>query len=149
MSTEVLERPVAGPALLIGLAPLAVRLPTVVRLLTAAHAAAFLPTNGRLLGRGFGSRILIPETVGRLSTCATTPTSSSSPPTGVHPGTRAGGSTCGRPDTPSRCSAQTGSTSLPRVARGRERERLWRRLAAVTPVDAYQRHTIRFLPVVA
>jgi deazaflavin-dependent oxidoreductase (nitroreductase family) len=67
MSTEVFERPAAVPAALIGLAPLAVRLPAVVRLLAAAHAAAFLLTGGRLLGSWFGTRILVLETVGRRS----------------------------------------------------------------------------------
>jgi deazaflavin-dependent oxidoreductase (nitroreductase family) len=157
MSTEVLERPVAVPVALIVVAPLAVRLPAVVRLLTAAHAAAFLQTNGRLLGRWFGTRILILETVGRhsgqirrtplvyLRDDADLVVVAANGGAPRHPGWWLNLRSAGH------AVAVLGRDRMdvrPREARGHERERLWRRFAAATPVDAYQRHTPRCLPVV-
>ena len=37
---------------------------------------------------------------------------------------------------------------VPAEAEGPERERLWRRISAVAPLDRYQRRTARRLPVV-
>lgn len=157
MSSQVLDRPTAVPAALIGLAPLAVRLPAVVRLLAAAHAAAFLLTDGRVLGRWFGTRILVLETVGRHSgQIRRTPLVYLRDDTDLVVVAANGGA----PRHPAwwlnlrsagRAVAVLGRDELdvrPREAGGRERERLWRRFAAVTPVDAYQRSTPRCLPVV-
>lgn len=157
MSTTAIERPAAVPAVLVGLAPLAVRTPPLLRVLTAAHAALFRRTHGRLLGHWFGARILVLETVGRRSRRIR-----SSPVVYLRDGhdlvvVAANG---GAPHPPGwwlnlRAAghgvAVLGHDRLdvtPREAVGPERERLWRRLAAVAPVQTYQRHTTRRLPVV-
>lgn len=157
MSTDMIERPTAIPAALIGLAPLAARIPAALRVLTTAHAALLLRTDGRLLGRWFGIPVLVLETVGRRSGRPRT-----TPLVYLRDGhdlvvVAANG---GSPHDPGwwlnlrsagRAVAVLGRHRVhvqPRETTGTERERLWRRFAARVPVEAYQRRTARRLPIV-
>jgi F420H(2)-dependent quinone reductase len=139
------------------LGDLARRMPRLTRRMATAHGGLFLRTQGRLLASWFGSPILVLETVGRRSgEPRTTPlvylrhgdgfavvpanAGADRPPAWwlnleaagagfvVHDGMR--------------------RRVTPAIATGSERERLWRRFGAVTPVERYQRATRRALPVV-
>ncbi len=131
--------------------------PPLLRALSAVHAALFLHTAGALGRHWFGSPVLVLETVGRHSaTLRTTPVvylpdgdqlvvvpANGGAP--HHPGwwlnLRAAGEAV----------AVVGHGRYrvrPHEATGHDRDRLWRRFAARTPVDAYQRRTPRRLPVV-
>lgn len=152
-----MRRAAATSAVLGRLTPLVVRMPALMRLLTAAHAAVFCRTDGRLFGRWFGTSILVLETVGRRSgQRRTTPlvylrdgedlvvvpaNGGAQREPGWWLNLRAAGeavAVLGR----DRCHV------VPREATGTERERLWRRFAAVTPVEAYQIQGRRRLPVI-
>lgn len=143
--------------LLAPLAPLVAQLPAAARPLTAAHAAMFVRTDGRLAGRWFGMPVLVLETVGRRSgRCWATPlvylrdgddlvvvAANAGAPR--HPqwwlNLRAAGHAVA-------VTADRRQRVLVREPSGAERHQLWRRLAAVLPIDEYQRRTTRPLPVV-
>ncbi len=141
----------------IALGNVAVRTPTLTRRLTGAHGALFRRTNGRVLRRWFGSSILVLETVGRCTgrrravplvylrdgdDLAVVPANA-----GAH-----------RPPAwwLNLAAAGEGVVDLggerrsvrPVLATVDRRERLWRRFAAVAPVEHYGRRTTRSLPVV-
>jgi deazaflavin-dependent oxidoreductase (nitroreductase family) len=151
-----MPRPVWRDAPLL-LAPLALRFPHIIRRFTAAHAVLFLRTRGRLASRWFGAPILVLETVGRhtgkpraapivylpdgenLVVVAANGGANGPPAWWLN--LRAAGNgvaVLGRERRPVR----------PLEAAGAERERLWRRFAAVSPVDHYERRTRRCIPVV-
>jgi F420H(2)-dependent quinone reductase len=139
------------------LAPLALRVPRLTRALTAAHATMFLRTRGRLANRWFGAAVLVLETVGRRTgkpraapvvylpdgeNLVVVPANGGADgPPAWWLNLRAAGegvAVLGRERRPVR----------PLEAAGAERERLWRRFAAVSPVDDYQRRTHRSIPVI-
>lgn len=152
------RRPVAvSSGVIVRLAPLARRVPALVRCVAGAHATLFLWTNGRLLGRWFGTPVLILETIGRRSGQQRT-----TPLVYLRDGedlvvVPANGGAPREPGWLLNLRAAGVAVALigrdrfhvrPREATGSERERLWRRLAAVTPVEAFQRQARRRLPVV-
>jgi deazaflavin-dependent oxidoreductase (nitroreductase family) len=139
------------------LAPLAQRFPRLTRGLTAAHAALFLRTGGRLASRWFGAAVLVLETVGRRTgkpraapvvylpdgeNLVVVPANGGADgPPAWWLNLRAAGegvAVLGRERRPVR----------PLEAAGAERDRLWQRFAAVSPVDHYQRRTRRTIPVI-
>lgn len=157
MSTHRIDPPAGVPAVLIGLAPLAARVPGALRALAAVHSDLFERSHGRLLGRWFGGSILVLHTLGRRTgRPRATPlvylrdghdlvvlAANGGAP--HHPdwwlNLRAAGrgvAALGRDDVPVR----------PREASGPERDRLWQGLARHVPVEQYQRRTARPLPVV-
>jgi deazaflavin-dependent oxidoreductase (nitroreductase family) len=136
---------------------LALRLPRLTRRLAHLHARLYLRTGGRLVGRWFGLAILVLETVGRRTgvphrvPVAYLPDGENLVVVPANGGARrppawwlnllAAGDAC----------AVLGRERLrvrPREATGAERERLWQRFAAASPVDRYQRRTSRPIPVV-
>ncbi|MGH8776331.1 MAG: nitroreductase/quinone reductase family protein [Jiangellaceae bacterium] len=141
----------------VALAPLATRLPGLLRRLTGAHAALFLATKGRLLGRWFGARILVLETVGRR-----TGQPRATPLVYLRDGpdfvvVPANGGAHSEPAWWLNLRAADDAVAVlgrdrcrvrPREATGPERERLWQRFATVTPVEDYQRRACRRLPIV-
>jgi deazaflavin-dependent oxidoreductase (nitroreductase family) len=139
------------------LAPLALRFPRLTRGLTAAHTTVFLRTQGQLTSRWFGAAVLVLETVGRRTgkpratpvvylpdgeNLVVVPANGGADgPPAWWLNLRAAGegvAVLGRERRPVR----------PLEAAGAERERLWQRFAAVSPVDHYQRRTRRPLPVI-
>jgi F420H(2)-dependent quinone reductase len=139
------------------LAPLALRFPRLTRGLTAAHTTVFLRTRGQLASRWFGAAVLVLETVGRRTgkpraapvvylpdgeNLVVVPANGGADgPPGWWLNLRAAGegvAVLGRERRPVR----------PLVAAGAERDRLWQRFAAVSPVDHYQRRTRRPIPVI-
>lgn len=150
----VVSPPPSGAPLL--LARLALRIPRVTRVLTAAHATLFLRTRGLLLGRWFGASILVLETVGRRSgkprrvpivylpdgeNLAVVPANGGAdrPPAWWLNLLAAGEAVAvlGRERWRVR----------PHETTGAERERLWQRFAAISPLDRYQHRTHRRIPV--
>lgn len=139
------------------LGDLALRTPRLTQGLAAAHATLYRRTEGRMLARWFGASILVMETIGRR-----TGRTRRTPLVYVRDGADlvvvpANG---GADRTPAWWlnlrDADRGVALLgrerrpvrPVEARGAERERLWRRVAAVSPLDHYQRRTDRRIPVV-
>jgi len=136
---------------------LARRTPSATRRLTGFHATLLRHSRGRVATRWFGSRVLVLETVGRTSglprsaalvylpdgdDLVVVPANAGAPrPPAWWLNLRHAGEgialVCGER-----------RRVRPVEARGRERERLWRRFAAVTPVTHYERHAGRELPVV-
>lgn len=131
--------------------------PLTLRLLSAAHAVALARTGGRVFGRWFGAPLLLLETVGRRTGRARVAplvyvpdgedlvvvpgNAGSDAPPAWWLNLRASG----------RGVVIVGGRRRPvaaRVACGAERRRLWRRLAAVTPLEHYDRRSARHLPVV-
>ncbi len=157
MSTHPIDAPAGVPAALIGLAPLAVRLPGALRALAAVHADLYERTHGRLLGRWFGGSVLVLHTLGRRSG-----RQRATPLVFLRDGrdlvvVAANGGAPGHPDwwlnlrAAGRGVAVLGRDDVPvrpREASGPERDRLWRDLADHVPVEHYQRRTSRPLPVV-
>jgi F420H(2)-dependent quinone reductase len=139
------------------LAPLALRLPRLTRRLTAAHTALFRWTQGRLANRWFGAAVLVLETVGRR-----TGQPRAAPVVYLPDGDNlvvvpANGGAHGPPAWWLNLQAAGGGVAVlgrerrqirPLEAAGAEHERLWRRFAAISPVDHYQRRTDRRIPVV-
>ena len=135
----------------------AVRTPRARRRATAAHGALLRRVRLGLLRRWFGMPLLVLETVGRrtgeprVATLAYLPDGedlvvvASDAGAARAPGwwlnLRAAGS--GVVDLGSQRLRVTAAE-----AAGHERERLWRAVAAVAPLDRYQRRTDRRLPVV-
>jgi deazaflavin-dependent oxidoreductase (nitroreductase family) len=139
------------------LAPLALRVPGLTRAFTAAHGMVFLWTRGRLASRWFGAAVLVLETVGRRTgkpraapvvylpdgeNLVVVPANGGADgPPAWWLNLRAAGegvAVLGRERRPVR----------PLEAAGAERDRLWQRFAAVSPVEDYQRRTRRDIPVI-
>jgi deazaflavin-dependent oxidoreductase (nitroreductase family) len=149
-------RPVWRDARLL-LAPLALRFPRIIRRFTAAHAVLFLWTRGLLASRWFGTAILVLETVGRR-----TGKPRAAPIVYLADGENlvvvaANGGANGPPSWWLNLQAAGNAVAVlgrerrpvrPLEATGAERERLWRRFAAVSPVDHYQLRTHRCIPVI-
>jgi F420H(2)-dependent quinone reductase len=149
-------RPVWRDARLL-LAPVALRFPRIIRRFTAAHAVLFLWTRGLLASRWFGAAILVLETVGRR-----TGKPRAAPIVYLLDGENlvvvaANGGANGPPAWWLNLQAAGNGVAVlgrerrpvrPLEAAGAERERLWRRFAAVSPVDHYQRRTHRCIPVI-
>jgi F420H(2)-dependent quinone reductase len=147
--------PRAGVPRLLG--ELALRLPRLTRHLTRLHASVYVWTGGRVVGRWFGLAILVLETVGRRSgelrrvPVAYLPHGEDIVVVPANGGAQ-------RPPAwwlnllaAGDAIAVLGRERLcvrPHKATGAERERLWRRFAAVSPVDRYQGRTSRRIPVV-
>ena len=139
------------------LAPLALRLPGMARRLAAAHTTLFLWSRGRLASRWFGAAVLVLETVGRR-----TGKPRAVPvvylPDGENLVVVPANGGAHRPPAwwLNLQAAGQGVAVLgrerrqvrPLEAAGAERERLWRRFAAVAPIDHYQRRTDRRIPVI-
>jgi deazaflavin-dependent oxidoreductase (nitroreductase family) len=139
------------------LAPLALRLPRLTRRLIAAHTTLFLWTRGRLASRWFGAGVLVLETVGRR-----TGQPRAAPVVYLPDGENlvvvpANGGAHGPPAWWLNLQAAGLGVAVlgrerrqirPFEAAGAERERLWQRFAAISPVDHYQRRTDRRIPVV-
>jgi len=133
------------------------RTPGTTRRLTSVHATVLRRSHGRLADRWFGSRLLVLETVGRRSglprsaalvylpdgddLVVVPANAGSARPPSWWLNLRAAGeaiAVLGRERRRVRAVE----------AAGAERERLWRRFEAATPVAHYQRHARRELPVV-
>ena len=140
----------------ITLCRIARRTPRVTLRVAAFHATLLRHSRGRA-GRWFGSRLLLLETVGHASgltrraavvylpdgddLVVVPANAGAARPPAWWLNLRAAGE----------ATVQLGRERRrvgPLVARGAERERLWRRFAAVTPVTHYERHAGRELPVV-
>lgn len=133
------------------------RRPRVTHGLAAAHAAVYSGTQGRLLARWFGASVLVLETVGRR-----TGRRRAVPLVYVLDGedlvvVPANAGACRAPAWWLNLSALGEGVAVvgrerrpvrPAVAVGAERERLWRMVAGVSPLDAYQAQTDRRIPVV-
>lgn len=133
------------------------RLPALSRRLAGAHAALHRTTEGRMLSRWFGASILVLETVGRRTgrrravplvyvpdgdDLVVVPANAGAPrPPGWWLNLRDAGEAVAVLG-PERRRVR------PIEARGAERARLWARVAAVSPLDHYQRLTGRPFPVV-
>lgn len=145
-------------AALAAVSGIAVRAPGPTMRATAAHGALLRRLRWRLLRRWFGLPLLLLETVGRRTGERRTVTLAylrDGDDLVVVPA-NAGAS---RPPAwwLNLCTAGGGVADLgggrrvrvtPHEARGPERDRLWRRMAAVAPLDRYQGRTTRALPVV-
>jgi len=146
---------VSGAPLALG--HVARRAPVATRRMTSVHATVLRHTNGRVATRWFGTRVLVLETVGRRSgrprsaALVYLPDGDDLVVVPANAGAR-------RPPAwwLNLRAAGEGIAVLGRERRrvraeeatGAERERLWRRFAARTPVTDYQRHAGRELPVV-
>jgi deazaflavin-dependent oxidoreductase (nitroreductase family) len=141
----------------IALGDVSPRVPGVTRRAAAAHGALFRRTRGRLMSRWFGSGILVLQTIGRRTGAVRTaplvylpdgddlvvvPANAGAPrPPAWWLNLRAAGEAV----------ADLGGerrTVRPVIASGADHERLWRRFAAVAPVEHYRRRAARHLPVV-
>jgi F420H(2)-dependent quinone reductase len=144
-------------AALAAVSGVAVRTPRATRRATAAHGALLRRVRLGLLRRWFGMPLLVLETTGRrtgdrrVATLAYLPDGDGFVVVAANAGAarapawwlnlRAAGAGV----------ADLGSHRVRVVAseaHGDERARLWRRIAAVAPLDRYQRRTDRPLPVV-
>ena len=133
------------------------RAPGATRRMTSVHATVLRRSKGRIATRWFGTRVLVLETVGRRTgrprsaalvyladgdDLVVVPANAGSPtPPAWWLNLRAAGegiAIVGRERRLVRAEEAT----------GRERDRLWRRFAARTPVTDYQRHAGRELPIV-
>jgi deazaflavin-dependent oxidoreductase (nitroreductase family) len=142
----------------IALSDLARRHPSATRRLTAAHAALIRGTRGSVAARWFGAPIVLLETVGRRTGCrrstalvyvpdgddlvvvASNAGADRAPAWWLN--LQAAGEGIAIRGRHRRAVAAT-------VVEGARRDRLWRRFAAVSPVERYQRQCARRLPVVA
>jgi deazaflavin-dependent oxidoreductase (nitroreductase family) len=139
------------------LGQLALRLPSLTRWVTAAHAVLFVRTHGLLLGRWFGTSVLVLETVGRR-----TGKPRAAPMVYLPDGDNLvvvpanGGAERAPAWWLNLTAAGEGIAVLgrerrrvrPLEATGVQRERLWQRFAAVSPLNHYQRQTSRRIPVI-
>jgi deazaflavin-dependent oxidoreductase (nitroreductase family) len=135
----------------------ALRMPRLTRRLAGAHGALFRHAHGRAFGRWFGAPVLVLETVGRR-TGRPRATPLVYVPDGDDLVVVPANAGADRPPAwwLNLQAAGAGIAILrddrrrvaPRVAAGAERERLWRRVADVAPLEHYQRRTSRWLPVV-
>jgi F420H(2)-dependent quinone reductase len=139
------------------LGDLAVRMPRLTRRFSAVHAALFLRAQQSALARWFGASILVLETSGRRSgrRCATplvyVPDGDDLVVVPANAGADRAPHWWLNLQAAGEGVAVLGNRRRrvePSIAAGAERERLWRRLAAVSPLEHYQRRTRRRLPVV-
>jgi F420H(2)-dependent quinone reductase len=140
------------------LSAMARRLPQVSGRLATAHAAVFCTSQGRMLSRWFGASIMVLETLGRRSGRRR-----AVPLVYVPDGADlvVVAANAGAPRHPAwwlnlRDSGEAIAILgherrrvRPVEASGAERDRLWRAVAAVSPLDAYGAITARRFPVVA
>ncbi len=139
------------------LGDLAGRVPRLLQRMSAAHAALFLHTQGRVLTSWFGSAILVLETVGRRTGNPRMTPLVYLPHRERFAVVPANGGANRAPAWWLNLEAAgsgfivldgTRQRITPAIATGIEHERLWRRFCAVTPVEHYQRAARRTLPVV-
>jgi deazaflavin-dependent oxidoreductase (nitroreductase family) len=155
--TERPQRPAGVPDALVGLAPLVVRAPRILRVLSAAHAGLLRRSGGRVLGHWFGARVLVLHTIGRRSgRLRSTPL--------VYLRDRddlvvvaANGGAHQQPRWWLNLRSSGHAVAVidgerlhvrSRETAGTERERLWNRFARHAPIETYQLRTGRTLPVV-
>jgi F420H(2)-dependent quinone reductase len=141
----------------VALGDVAVRASGLTRRATAAHGALYRRTRGRVLSRWFGTQILLLETVGRR-TGATRSAPLVYLPDGDDLVVVPANAGARRPPAwwLNLRAAGNGVAHLGGEARavraveagGADRDRLWDRYAAVSPVEHYQRRAGRLLPVV-
>jgi deazaflavin-dependent oxidoreductase (nitroreductase family) len=139
------------------LGDLALKLPHLTRRMTALHGALLLRTQQGPLARWFGAQILVLETLGRRSGKARV-TPLVYVPHGDNLVVVPANAGAARPPAwwLNLQAAGQGVATLrkrrrtvkPRIAAGTEHELLWQRVAAVAPLDHYQRRTNRPLPIV-
>jgi deazaflavin-dependent oxidoreductase (nitroreductase family) len=150
-----LTQPAAGAPTPLG--DLARRLPGLTRRLGAAHGALVLRTRGQFLGYWFGAPILLLETRGRRTgKPRTTPLVYLPHGDGFAVVPANAGADRAPAWWLNLQAAGEGHVLLggrrqritPSIAGAGEHERLWQRLAAVAPLDHYQRRSRRALPVV-
>jgi deazaflavin-dependent oxidoreductase (nitroreductase family) len=139
------------------LGQLALRVPGLTRCVTAAHATLFLHTHGLLLGHWFGTSILVLETVGRRTGKPRSAPVVYLPDGGNLVVVPANGGADRPPAWWLNLTAAGEGVAVlgrerrlvrPLEATGTQRERLWQRFAAVSPVNHYQRQTSRRIPVI-
>ena len=154
---RVLTATKSAPGVPLALSRIARRRPRATRRLTSVHARVLHRSHGRVATRWFGARVLVLETVGRASgmrraaalvylpdgddLVVVPANAGAARPPAWWLNLRAAGEGI----------AHVGGERRPvrpLEARGAERERLWRRFAAVTPVAHYERAAGRELPVV-
>jgi deazaflavin-dependent oxidoreductase (nitroreductase family) len=154
-AVHVIDPPAAGAPHALG--DLARRLPGLTRRIGAAHAALLLHAQWAVPARWFGSDVLVLETIGRRSgepratplvylphgrDVAVVPANAGADrPPAWWLNLRAAGEgwvVLG----PER------RRIVPSIATGAERERLWARFRAATPLEHYQRRCRRTLPIV-
>jgi F420H(2)-dependent quinone reductase len=139
------------------LGDMARRVPRLMTRASAMHGALVLRTQGRVLGSWFGAPILLLETRGRRTgTLRATPLVYL--PVGGDFAVVPANAGADRPPAwwLNLQAAGDGFVVLsgrrqrirPAIAAGAERERLWRGMCSVAPVEHYQRRTSRRLPVV-
>ena len=146
------------PGVPVALSDAARRHPAATRRLTTAHAALVRRTRGSVAARWFGMPVLLLETVGRRSGRPRS-TALVYVPDGEDLVVVAANAGAERPPAwwLNLEAAGEGVVTLgherrpvgPALLEGPARERLWRRFAALSPVEHYQRRTRRRLPVVA
>src|SRR5688572_20515319 len=152
---HVIDPPAAGAPE--ALCDLARRVPGLTRRMGAAHAALLLQPHWRVPARWFGSDVLVLETVGRRSgRPRATPVVYL--PHGADVAVVPANAGADRPPAwwLNLQAAGEGLVVLaserrpivPRLATGAERERLWERFCAMTPLEHYQRRCRRTLPLV-
>ena len=150
-----LTQPAGGAPTVLG--EVARRVPGITRRLAAIHGVLMLHTRGRLFGTWFGAPVLVLETRGRRSgTPRRTPLVYL--PHGEGFAVVPANAGAARPPAwwLNLQAAGEGYALLgawrqrvtPSIAGAGEHERLWQRLAAVAPVDHYQRRCPRALPLV-
>jgi deazaflavin-dependent oxidoreductase (nitroreductase family) len=142
----------------IGLSDLARRHPNLARRLTAGHAALLRLTRGYVAARWFGAPVVLLQTVGRR-TGELRSTALVYLPDGDDLVVVASNGGAERPpawwlnlQAAGEGLAIVGGRRRPvtaNVVEDGRRDRLWRRFAAVSPVEHYQRRTTRRLPLVA
>lgn len=141
----------------IPLGDLARKMPGLTRRMTALHGTLLLHAQQGALARWFGAEILVLETSGRRSGKARV-TPLVYVPYGDDLVVVPANAGAARPpawwlnlQAAGQGVATLGKrrrTVKPRIATGTEHERLWQRVAAVAPLDHYQRRTRRPLPIV-
>lgn len=139
------------------LGDLALKLPRLTRRMTALHGALFRRAQQGALARWFGAHILVLETVGRRTgRLRRTPLAYLSHGDGLvivpaNAGAKLAPAWWLNLQDAGQAVAILGNERrpvTPRIAADTEHERLWRCMAAVAPIDHYQRRTRRPLPIV-
>jgi deazaflavin-dependent oxidoreductase (nitroreductase family) len=147
----------ASPGVPVGLSDLARRHPRAARRLTATHAALLRITRGYLVARWFGMPILLLETVGRrterrrITPLVYLPDGDDLVVVASNAGVERPPAWWLKLEAAVEGVAIVGGARRPvtaPVVEGARRDRLWRRFAAVAPVERYQRQAWRRLPVV-
>jgi F420H(2)-dependent quinone reductase len=142
----------------IGISELARRYPVLARRLTAAHAALLRSTRGYFAARWFGAPVVLLETVGRRTgerrrtALVYLPDGDDLVVVASNAGAERAPAWWLNLQAAGEGVAVVGGRRRPvtaSVVEDARRERLWRRFAAVSPVEHYQRRTTRRLPIVA